>query len=172
MTATFQTDVPKRKIPDDLVVPDGWKEDDSGGQDCFYGTKKLTYHTECDVCKTRFPGVNLANLSRTYTIDGKVVRHVCGGTCWAKYIALWDVPRCHCMLCVAWHKYVEQLKLLENHIDPFAVEEPRADVGTPMYVVSGMPGSSGSDAPHTLQEIMRLTTQPVSYTHLTLPTKA
>ena len=64
MTATFQTDVPKRKIPDDLVVPDGWKEDQSGAQDCFYGAKKLTYQTHCDVCEVELPGVNLANLNK------------------------------------------------------------------------------------------------------------
>ena len=38
-------DVPRKKIPDDLEVIAGWKEEQSGGANCFYFTN--TAHPDC-----------------------------------------------------------------------------------------------------------------------------
>ena len=101
-----ETDVPMKMIPPLLVVPKGWREEHSGGANCFYFHCKAGFDGNCFICKKNFDAINLAWFENPIDVGGKLGHVICGGSCWAEYTGISE----HCKLCKAWEKYVERLK--------------------------------------------------------------
>ena len=55
-----ETDLPVKKIPPDLVVPKGRREEHSGDGKCFYFHEKARFDGKCFICDTYLRAVNLA----------------------------------------------------------------------------------------------------------------
>ena len=98
-----ETDLPMKEIPPLLEVPKGWREEHSGGANCFYFARKAGFDGNWSICHKNFDAINLAWFDNPTQTKGHAI---CGGSCWAEYTGISE----HCKLCKAWEEYVERLK--------------------------------------------------------------
>ena len=106
MDDALETDLPVKKIPPDLVVPKGRREEHSGDGKFFYFHEKARFDGKCFICENDFDDINLAWFKDPVWFGEKSGHVICGGSCWAEYTGISE----HCGACKAWAKHVERLK--------------------------------------------------------------